>query len=355
MQSDGEGFLRPVIDGNKCIDCKKCLSVCPINNDYCDDGVEPKAYAAKIKDETIRLNSSSGGAFSAFAAEVLSRGGVVIAAGFDDDFNVVHKVCSEVDCLDELRRSKYVQSEIGTVYIEAEQLLKAGKEVLFCGTPCQVAGFRSYLGKDYPSLCLLDFICHGVPSPLAWKKYLDYQKLITGADIKSVSFRDKKTGWKNYSLSLGFENNLEYGKTVSEDYYLRSFIMDLDLRKSCYQCRFRNIHRVSDITLADFWGVDNLGIDWADDKGVSFVLIHSEKGGKLFEACESRFQTARVEFNDAVKSNPAMLRSTPQPALRDSFLKDAQKLPFNKLHQKYCSSGISSKIRRKASQLLSRR
>ncbi len=182
--------------------------------------------------------------------------------------------------------------------------------MLFCGTPCQVASLDPILVR-----IILPFVfwiyLPGVPSPLAWKKYLDYQKLITGADIKSVSFRDKKTGWKIIPYPLGLK--IIWNRQNSFGGLLFAlFFMDLDLRKS-------SINADSEIFIAfrillwdDFWGVDNLGIDWADDKGVSLVLIHSEKGGKLFEACESRFQTARVEFNDAVKSNPAMLRSTPQ-------------------------------------------
>ena len=149
MQPDKEGFLRPVIDDNQCIHCDKCRKTCPINNITQDDGVEPRAFAARIKDKEILEKSSSGGLFSAFAMQVLDENGAVIAAGFDEKHQVIHKVCTDVEALDELRRSKYVQSSIGTVYQEAKSLLEAGREVLFCGTPCQIGGIKAYLGKEY--------------------------------------------------------------------------------------------------------------------------------------------------------------------------------------------------------------
>ena len=265
MKPDSEGFLRPVIAGDACVDCGLCQKTCPVNHPIEDDLKVPMAFAARHKDENIRHVSSSGGAFSALAMNILSRGGVVIAAGFDQQHVVVHKVCTDVSLLDELRRSKYVQSDINGTFQQAETFLQAGREVIFCGTPCQVGGLCAYLKKDYPNLYTVDFICHGVPSPTAWKKYLEYCETNAGVAVKLVNFRSKVKGWKTFSMEITFEDGTKFSNTVREDMYLRSFIMDMDLRPSCYQCQFKQIHRQADITIADFWETRLLNKAWNDD------------------------------------------------------------------------------------------
>lgn len=347
MQPDNEGFLRPNIANDQCINCGKCRKTCPINHEFQDDGVRPASFAVRNRDKDILLKSSSGGLFSALAQYVLRNNGVVIGAGFDDNLAVAHKVCIDERGMDELRRSKYVQSKIGKVYQSAKQLLEAGKTVLFCGTPCQVGGLKSYLGKEFANLYAIDFICHGVPSPMVWNTYLNFRKNQAGSDVKEVSFRSKDDGWKHYSMKIKFDNDTQYSAKVSEDIYLRSFIMDMDLRPSCYQCQFKQFHRVSDITLADFWGVEKIGNRWNDDKGVSLALVHSEQGQKLLDLCSDWVEMIPVSFDAAVASNPSMTKSVIRPPLRKNFMRDIQKLPFNEVHRKYCGTGFGARIRRK--------
>lgn len=352
MIPDDEGFLRPVIKYDNCVNCGVCKEKCPANNLYLDDKSEPETYAIRVNDEDILKNSSSGGFFSSIAIPFLKRKDIVIGAGFDENLQVVHKVCMDLIELDDLRKSKYVQSKIGVSYIEAKKYLDEGKDVLFCGTPCQIGGLRAFLGKNYDNLYLIDFICHGVPSPLAYNRYLDYLKSIYKSDVKQLDFRNKQSGWHNYSFSVVFQNGQLYNNTVSQDYYLHSFIMNMNLRPSCYQCRFKHIHRQSDITIADYWGVENHFPKWADDKGVSLVMIHTEKGKQLFDSCCEMFDNVSIPFCDAVENNPSMTCSVRKPGLRDCFMKDILKLKYDKLHRKYCGTNIISRVRRKISRII---
>lgn len=352
MTPDDEGFLRPVTDGAACTGCGKCREVCPVLTAAVDDGRAPACFASRIRDRELRARSSSGGLFTALSQQILAGKGVVIAAGFDEEKQVVHRSVSDPRELDELRRSKYVQSRIGAAYREAKAVLDAGNEVLFCGTPCQVAGLKTYLGADRPNLYTVDFICHGVPSPLAWSRYLAYQAERAGSAVDSVSFRSKKTGWKAFSMDLSFQNGADYTEPVSKDYYLRSFIMNMDLRPSCYHCRFKQLHRLSDITIADFWGVEKTIPDWDDDAGVSLALIHSEKGRRLFESCAVSLESRPISLEAAAASNPSLTRSVKKPPLREAFMRDLRVMRFDRLHRKYCSTGLVSKLRRKAAQFL---
>ena len=351
MKPDGEGFLRPGIDESVCVDCGHCRKVCPINQPLEDDGALPMAFAAKHMDDDIREASSSGGVFSALASYLLILGGAVIAAGFDKNYRVVHKVCTCEDSLDELRRSKYVQSDINGMYREAKQRLEKGQKVLFCGTPCQIGGLIAFLGKPYSNLYTVDFICHGVPSPKLWAKYLAFRQKESKADVRNVSFRNKVSGWANYSMRLWFDNGTEYCSTAREDYYLRSFIMDMDLRPSCNQCKFKQVHRLSDITLADFWGIKEVNPSFADDKGISLVLVHSEKGQELIGEIQEKVQLSEVDCVAALQSNPSFTKSVSVPSLRNRFMEEADLLDFAKLHDKFCGTSVPSRIRRKIANL----
>ena len=354
MIPDGEGFFRPSVEESICVSCGLCQKVCPVNNPIRDDGKEPDAFAVRHRNAEIRKDSSSGGAFSALAMQTLAKGGAVIGAGFDKAYMVIHKVCFHESELDELRRSKYVQSDIHGTFREARMLLDSGKMVLFCGTPCQIGGIKAYLGKEYLNLYTVDFICHGVPSPAAWKKYLEFREKEAGKKAKGVSFRSKTKGWQKYSLEIHFQNGRKYCGAVSEDFYLRSFIMDMDLRPSCYHCDFKQIHRQADITLADFWGIDCMDTDWNDDTGVSLVMIHSEKGWKLMNAVDVDLEVRSVSLTDALACNPSMTQSVWKPALREHFMKDLNQLPFDKLHERYCGTGLASRVRRKVAQTFSK-
>lgn len=305
MREDNEGFLYPEIDKDICIDCGLCEKVCPVIN-QAEERKPLAVYAAKHKDEQIRMASSSGGAFTAIAESVIDEGGVVFGAKFNQDWDVVHSYTETKEGLGAFRGSKYVQSRIGESYKEAEGFLKAGRKVLFSGTPCQIAGLKRFLRKEYDNLLTVDFICHGVPSPGVWREYLKeetarqcgeknsvLQRPIheRNALIEGISFRDKRLGWKKYSFTLTFSTINESGAKKSvllsepqnKNIFLRGFLADLYLRPSCHACPSKSFKSGSDITIGDFWGIQNVMPEIDDDKGVSVLFTLKEQNNAIFE------------------------------------------------------------------------
>ncbi|MBR2023694.1 MAG: Coenzyme F420 hydrogenase/dehydrogenase, beta subunit C-terminal domain [Clostridia bacterium] len=278
MQTDNEGFLYPQVDSSKCTRCGLCEKICPVlHKKPIDETMLPKAYAAYNIDEEIRMQSSSGGLFTLFATAIIHRGGVVFGASFHDDFSVEHSFTESVEGLAKFRGSKYVQSKIGDSYKQAETFLQQGRWVLFTGTPCQIGGLYAYLRRDYDTLLTQDIICHGVPSPLVWQKYLD-EKRKENKTISAVSFRDKEKGWKQFSMAITFANGIRYSKTLGVDSMMRVFLSDWCLRPSCHDCAYKTKNRHSDITLADYWGIEKVHLEMFDDKGTSLLLVHTPKG-----------------------------------------------------------------------------
>ena len=351
MQPDKEGFLYPEIDFEKCINCGKCRNICPVANKYKDTEQIPKVYAAVNNNEETRLNSSSGGLFTAFAEKVIEDGGVVFGAGFGEHLKVVHKMCADKKGLSELCGSKYAQSEIGNTYRKAKEQLEDGKKVLFVGTPCQIGGLLAYLGKPYENLITIDFICHGVPSPKVWEKFVTSKESEYASKAVSASFREKKDGWKPYYMSIKFKNADEYSCVIPRDPYLRGFVSDLYLRPACELCSFKLTHRKSDITLADFWGIEKTDSAFNDNKGVSLVMIHSEKGESLFNSVKPSINFNAQDFEFALRDNPSYYKSAKHSIFRKQFFNDFNKKPINKAVEKYCGNDIASKLRRKAAKI----
>lgn len=334
MVSDKEGFSYPKIDTLKCISCNLCEKVCPMLN---DSTITDKrtAYACYNNDETIRLQSSSGGIFTLLAEKILSQGGVVFGASFDENFNVVHTKAETIAELSKFRGSKYVQSDINTTYKQAELFLKKGIKVLFSGTPCQINGLSNYLIKEYDNLLLVDCVCHGIPSPLIWNKYITFQKDKFSNDITEFSFRNKQKSWKNYSIFIKLKNNNTYTIPSSNDIFMKGFLSDLYLRPSCYTCNARGEHRVSDITLADFWGIQNILPELDDDKGTSLVITNTLKGTKIFKSIQDNMIYQTVDLDQAIKYNPSYLKSVTPNKYREKFFNEYNLVPFDVLIQKY--------------------
>ncbi len=333
MKEDEKGFRYPVIDKQKCIQCDLCSKVCPISiNKKIENN--PIAYACYCKDEKIRINSSSGGMFTLIASQIISECGLVYGASFDEKFNIKHIKVDKIDDLQKLRGSKYVQSDIGNTFKEVKKYLDENRKVLFTGTPCQIEGLKCFLQKDYENLYLQDIICHGVPSPKVWNKYKEYRKNKDKEEPKKINFRNKKDGWSRYCLLFDYKSR-EYKNTPSKDLYLQMFLQDLSLRDSCYDCKFKKFNRLSDITLADFWGIDNILPEMNDNKGTSLLIINSTKGQKLFDKIKEETIFKEVNLKEAIKYNPSMIHSVKYNAKRDSFFEELDNTSFDKIAKKY--------------------
>jgi coenzyme F420-reducing hydrogenase beta subunit len=346
MVKDNEGFWYPKVDYSKCIKCGLCVDVCPILNNKVVENT-PVAYACINKNESIRLESSSGGLFSLIAEQVIDDGGVVFGAGFDENFEVVHSYIKEKNDIGKYRGSKYVQSKIGDTYKQAESFLKSGKKVLFTGTPCQIAGLKSFLRDNYINLLCVDLVCYGVPSPDVFRKYTEYITQKANSPMLRIFFRSKILGWKRNSIIFIFKNNTEYQKTTDKDLYMKAFSKNICLRPSCYDCKFKTLHRLSDITLADFWGIQNIAPEMDDDKGTSLLLINSDNGKETFKKIEGKILYKEVNINEAIKFNQAAIESRQLHPKRDAFFKELNdNVYFELLVKKYCSDKFSVKIKK---------
>ena len=357
MKANDEGFLYPEINGELCNDCRLCQRTCPVNKtinaaaagENADLSLEShKVYACFSNDEQIRSESSSGGIFTQLANSFISRNGVVFGAGFDDAFRVRHSYVENTDGLDALRRSKYVQSDIEDTYIKAREFLNAGRPVLYCGTPCQTAGLKAFLNKEYANLLTCDLACHGVPSPKVWKMYLDFIIGRYQSPAASISFRDKSTGWNDSSMKIVLKDGRQYIDKVKREIFFIGFGKSIFNRSSCYSCRFRLNNTKADITLADFWGIDRQGgSDFTDNKGVSLVITHTEAGEKALSLIQDRICMKQRPLDEAVKYNPRLVSSVVEPGGRKSFFEDLKAgYDFDRLRRKYMDNfSIKYKIK----------
>lgn len=322
MQTDKEGFVYPVVDTTKCSDCGLCNKVCPVINQQAEQ--HPIAtYAAINSNNMVRELSSSGGIFTLLAQETINNGGIVFGAVFNEDWEVEHIYVDNANDLKRLRGSKYVQSNIGNSYSMAEKFLKEGKEILFSGTPCQVAGLKKYLRKEYKNLKTVDFVCHGTPSPLVWKKYLEEICRINNiSNITDIQFRNKAEGWKNYSFQIKYTNNngdeQEFREIQNENLFMKCFLSNLCLRPSCHQCPARSGKSGSDITLGDLWGAAQICPEMDDDKGLSLVMMRKEQELPKSDRIE-------IPYNEALKYNPSISTNVAVPHKRSKFFRLAHK------------------------------
>lgn len=348
MREDNEGFLYPYVsEKEKCINCGACEIVCPIISgigSFFETIVYevPKAVGGWIKDEQIRYNSSSGGAFSLLAKYVLEKEGIVFGAAMCEDLVVRHIEVDDIQNLYQLRGSKYVQSSIGKVYQQVKKHLEDERFVLFSGTPCQAAGLRSFLGNGkYKKLYIVDFICHGVPSPKVFTNYIESLESKYNKKIVDFKFRLKDKKWNPSGLQLGTRIMLQTGKLVRNypalmDPYMNGFLDDIYLRPSCYDCNFKDLPKTySDITIADFWGVDKNYPELNDGKGTSLVLINGTHGLELFENSKDDFCYKQVDFNKAIRRNLSLIKSVDYNARREKFFYDYKRKTFKQIKLKY--------------------
>lgn len=346
MVEDKEGFLYPAIYETKCVDCGMCYKVCPNIN------VKPKesllkAYAAYYKNEEIRFKSSSGGIFSLIAEDILKKNGIVYGAAFDENFEVKHIRITDIAELEKLRGSKYVQSNCNGIYVICKKDLDSGMNVLFSGTPCQIEALKCYLKKSYDNLFCIDIICHGVPSRLVWRKYLQYRVNFAKSKIEQIAFRLKNEGWKQYAVQFVFANGTAYCQNLHKDIFMRGFLKNLYLRPSCYACKFKTKERISDITLADFWGINNIYPDIDDDKGISLVIVHSIKGSNLFEKLKTNMFCIEVNIDNAIKYNKSMIISVKNNIERNKFFSELLNYDYiETLIEKYSKDTFKEKLKK---------
>lgn len=334
MAADAEGFLRPQVDTERCVACGACQEVCPVLHPAAYDN-DTVAYAAIHKNSAIRMESTSGGVFSVLCQWVFDHGGVVFGAAYADDFSVEHRYIQSMDELSTLRTAKYAQSQIGDSLQRVKKFLADGRYVLFSGTPCQTGGLRAFLRRDYEKLILVDLICHGVPSPAVWSKYIDYRSKTdaSGAAPESINLRDKETGWPGYSARFIYENGVSYSARNTEDPYLRCFVGNLCLRPACYDCRFKGGSRCSDFTLGDYWGVWNQFPEYDDGKGTSLVLLHSERARSLWQEFGTQMRSCQIPLPECLNENPSALVSPALPEKRSSFMERYKNEDFKRLVQ----------------------
>lgn len=318
---DEEGFLYPKVDATKCVECGACVKTCPVNiaingelqKDY------KKCYIAYSKNEEIRIKSSSGGIFSELASEILSDNGVVIGAAFDEKLEVCHVAIDSTEDLEKLRGSKYVQSRLDNIYEETRNLLESGKKVMFSGTGCQIAGLKAYLHRDWDNLITVEVMCHGVPSPMVWDKYLSESNK---NGILEVNFRHKITGWKDYSVTIQYGDGSTKTERLSDNEYMNLFLQNMILRQSCYECEFKGIKRCSDITIGDCWSIDKVYPEMNDDKGISVVLIHSDKGLRFWNRICGKLEVREADVEKAFPIGSEARLPVRRPKEREKVLRE---------------------------------
>lgn len=348
MKNDEEGFLYPIIDNDLCIECKLCKKVCGFQNEnsFSDYSRDVKVYAAKHKDIDIRMKSTSGGVFTALSDFVLENRGVIFGASLDSKMKVCHKkVYTKIE-RDKLRGSKYVQSDLRDSFSEIKELLGKDKKVLFTGTPCQCDGLKEYLKNiNTDNLVLCDIVCHGVPSPRIFDDYLKMLNSKSSSKVKGYYWRDKVNGWHTHTEKVVYEDGSEDFKSKITKIYKELFYSHSILRPACHNCKYTNLNRCSDITIADFWGIEKIMPEFDDNKGVSLVILNSNKGRDLFDNIKVSLDYKESNIRDCLQ--PQLQYPSRESHNRSEFWNDYNKYGFEYIAKKYTSYGFIRKIKTK--------
>jgi acetyltransferase-like isoleucine patch superfamily enzyme/coenzyme F420-reducing hydrogenase beta subunit len=313
LKTDQEGFWYPNITIDKCTKCELCNKICPVINldkIKINDFNKPTCYAAIHNNIEIRFDSTSGGLFTAISEEIFEEGGYVGGAIFTDNFSVKHIITKDNKDLKKIRSSKYLQSNASEMYKKALALLKDNNKVLICGTPCQIAGLRCYLGESNENLITVDFVCRGVNSPMVFREYLDWLEYQNSSKVKSVKFKNKEYGWRQLTTKITFDNGNTIYDTKDKSIFMKGFLQaNAFCRPSCYECKFKGFPRIADITLADYWGIENYNFKFDHDLGTSMVLINSFRGQNYFNNIKSRIQFKELDIQTIFRGNLALEKS----------------------------------------------
>lgn len=346
FKEDAEGFMYPEVNMQECIECGLCEKRCPVLSEYKSINYTREAYGAYIKDESARAKSSSGGIFGAIAESVLLDGGFVCGAAFDEEFQVSHVMIDSLEQLDLLRGSKYLQSSNKGIYTQVKKKLVEGKTVLYSGTACQVAGLKKYLAKEYDKLITIDVLCHGVPSPKLWKKYIDELSDFRRNRIDNVMFRNKNSGWKSYSVKIDLADGNGVYEKYPQNQYMRLFLSNICLRPSCHSCKYKSMERPSDITMGDFWGIEQKVPELDDDKGTSVIQINTAKGKAIFNKITSNLVYQKVDIDVALPPTADSRKSVNIHPKREKFFRQLDKKDVQHLI-KLIEPSLLGKIKKK--------
>lgn len=325
MLRDKEGFYYPHIDGSICVQCGKCEKVCPIKNQShrkCSN----QYLGAQAKRREVRYSSSSGGVFPILAEYVLNRKGVVYGAGYNSHMEVIHQEAEHLEQLERMKETKYVQSSMQGIFLQAEQRLKENRLVLFCGTPCQVQALRLFLRQEYEKLILADLVCYGVPSPGIWGDYVKYLESKYHGKMTDFSFRDKRARDHGHTCAYVIDG-MEYAGSLYQDRFCRMYFTDYTLRPSCYSCKFCTVDRDSDFTLGDFWGIEKVRPDVDDGMGTSMIILHTDKARKIWNQVQEAMNWFACEREDLMQ--PRLHMPVGMPGGRRLFMVLYSLLPFS--------------------------
>lgn len=339
-------FLYPAIDNSRCVGCDRCEKSCPILADKQEpESGYPIAFAARSRDEEARRKSSSGGVFYELASKILSEGGYICGAVFDDHFHVKHIVSNTQKDLYRMMGSKYAQSDMGMCFRQIKTLLDEGKNVLFTGCPCQVAGLRTYIGRKHPNLLLVELICHGIPSDHMLQTYIGMQERKYGARLKEMEFRNKEKGWHNSSVRMEFENGRVHSEPMTFDTYMQGYFRGVTLKESCFSCQFRGFKSGSDLTIGDLWGAEISIPDMDDNNGLSAVIVNSEKGTLFLN--RSKIIRRQFEIDKILKYNQSLLTSFDEGAQRTAFYAYTEKYDLERAIETFFQETLLQKAKRK--------
>lgn len=328
MQSDQEGFFYPTVQPALCNQCGRCDTVCHLNQGK-GTGGEKACFGARAKEDEMRMLGSSGGIFPLLARHILQKGGVVFGAMLQEDGSVQHRKIERAEEIGQLSRTKYVQSGLTKVWEEIRELLHAGRQVLFCATPCQSAALLAFLGGKRENLMVADLICYGVPSPGIWQRYIHFLEKRYGGKFCSFSFRDKRRRDSGRTCALQIEGK-EYTHSLSRDLFCRTFFRNINIRPSCFHCRYATVERDSDITLGDFWGIDQIRPGMDDGMGISAVICHTPRGRRLWEQIQAQAEWFPCRIEEIANDMQPRLREPVRPSPRRGiYMRLYRWLPFS--------------------------
>lgn len=339
-----DGFDYPQVDENLCVDCGLCKKVCAFQRKKISESNCLAAYACKNTDE-VRMQSSSGGIFTALSDRVLESGGVVYGACFDGNMALRHTRAVTSQQRDAMRGSKYIQSALAGIHRQVKADLKEGLPVLFTGTPCQVAALKAFLGKEQEKLLTVDVICHGVPGPDVWEQFVAYINRKYKGQMTDYAFRNKAVSWRRYSPGVRFADGRQVGENDHTGAYIELFRYDVCMRPSCTGCRYASVHREGDITIGDFWGIENVLPQLDDGKGVSAVMVNSEKGEKVLLAVEDGLELIPCTQKQIAGRQPNMHRPSQFSNKAEAFQKDFKTMDFSAILKKYTRVGWKRRVK----------